>query len=59
MYAALTKAPVAIVRADRGGVSGGDGTGQRDCVREETVTVRALLGSAITVAAIVYLVVSR
>jgi len=59
MYAALTKAPVAIVAPIVAAYPVVTALVSAIALREETVTVRALLGSAITVAAIVYLVVSR
>ena len=59
MYLALTAAPVALVAPIVAAYPVVTGLVSMIALREETVTARALLGSAITVAAIVYLVASR
>ena len=59
MYLALTLAPVALVAPIVASYPLVTALVSAIALREETVTARALLGSAITVAAIAYLVASR
>jgi len=59
MYLALTAAPVALVAPIVAAYPVVTALVSMIALREETVTARALLGSAITVAPIVYLVASR
>ena len=59
MYLALTAAPVALVAPIVAAYPVVTALVSAIALREETVTARALLGSAITVAAIAYLVASR
>ncbi len=59
MYLALTLAPVALVAPIVAAYPVVTALVSAIALREETVSARALLGSAITVAAIVYLVASR
>jgi len=59
MYLALTLAPVALVAPIVAAFPVVTALASAIALREETLSARALLGSAITVAAVVYLVASR